>query len=28
MQSYGPPKVARVQIVGISGLPFGNLGTK
>jgi hypothetical protein len=26
MQSYRPPKVARVQIVGISGLPFGILG--
>jgi hypothetical protein len=28
MQSYKPPKVARIPVVGISGLPFGNLGTK
>jgi hypothetical protein len=28
MQSYGPPKVARVSILGISGLPLASPGTK
>jgi hypothetical protein len=28
MQSYGPPKVARIPVVGILGLPFGSLRTK